>query len=105
RMTASTKVRELFIIERGMPRLTELDKEAVLKQLIANTDDAYGFPPFRHLAPAISIGGMNYLQLRNAERNILDGFLSHIRGRALASDTFGWAGEIPSLPPAGPPRG
>jgi glycosyltransferase involved in cell wall biosynthesis len=104
RMTASTKVSELFIIERGMPRLTELDHEALLKQLIANTDDAYGFPPFRHLAPAISVGGMNYLELRNAERNILDGFLSHIRGRALASDKFGWADEIPSLLRAGPPR-
>ncbi|MGN6792732.1 MAG: glycosyltransferase [Streptosporangiaceae bacterium] len=104
RMTASTKVSELFIIERGKPRLAELDHDAVLKQLIANTDDAYGFPPFRHLAPAISVGGMNYLELRDAERDILGSFLSHIRGRVLASDTFSWADEIPELLRAGMSR-
>ncbi len=101
RLTASTKVSELFIIERGKPKLVDLDHEAVLKQLIANTDDAYGFPPFRHLAPAISVGGRRYLELRNAERNILDGFLGHIRGRVLASDTFSWADDIPGLLPGG----
>ena len=97
RMSSSTRVRELFVIERGAPRLAGLDRDAALDQLLANTDDAYGFPPFRYLAPAITIGGQGYLQLRAREREILSGFLSQVRVRTLASDTFGWADEIPSL--------
>jgi hypothetical protein len=97
RLAGSTRVRELFVIERGSPVLAELDEEAALRQLITNTDDAYGFPPFRYLAPSISIDGQDYQQLRKAEREVLAGFLHHVRLRRLASDTFGWADEIPRL--------
>src|SRR6266567_1359727 len=104
RMTPTTKVSELFIIERGQPRLADLDHQSALDQLIANTDDAYGFPPFRHLAPAITIDGMDYQELRTAEREILASFLTHVRARTLASDTFSWADDIPLLlQPAGSP--
>jgi glycosyltransferase involved in cell wall biosynthesis len=96
-MTDTTRVRELFIIERGPPRLADLDKRDALTQLLTNTDDAYGFPPFRYLAPAISIGSRDYHELRAAERNILAGFLANVRVRTLASDSFGWADEIPGL--------
>lgn len=97
RMTSATRVRELFIIERGTPRLVDLDRKSALNQLIVNTDDAYGFPPFRYLAPAITIGGLSYQQLRTAEREILASFLSNVRVRALASNTFSWADEISRL--------
>jgi hypothetical protein len=96
-MTSSTRVRELFIIERGASRLADLDRASALNQLLANTDDAYGFPPFRYLAPAIRIGGQDYHQLRQSEREILAGFLANVRLRTLASDTFSWADEIPRL--------
>jgi glycosyltransferase involved in cell wall biosynthesis len=78
-MTPSTKVSELFIIERGSSKLADLDHESALHQLLVNTDDAYGFPPFKHLAPAITIGGRDYHDLRDAERKILNEFLSHVR--------------------------
>jgi dolichol-phosphate mannosyltransferase len=97
RMASATQVRELFIIERGAPRLADLDRKSALHQLIVNTDDAYGFPPFRYLAPAITIGGLSYQQLRSAEREILAGFLSNVRVRTLASNTFSWADDIARL--------
>jgi hypothetical protein len=96
-MTSSTRVSELFIIERGSPRMAEMAKEEALVQLLANTEDAYGFPPYRYLAPAISIGARDYRELRAAEREILAGFLGNVRVRTLASDTFSWADEIPHL--------
>jgi glycosyltransferase involved in cell wall biosynthesis len=92
-----TKVRELFIIERGTPRLARVDKQDALAQLLTNTDDAYGFPPFRYLAPAINIGSRDYHQLRELEREILSDFLDNIRVRALGSNNFSWADEIPGL--------
>ncbi|MFG2057486.1 glycosyltransferase [Micromonospora sp. NPDC048930] len=97
RIGTSTRVEELFIIERGTPRLSELGKDETLERMIQNTDDAYGFPPFRYLAPAITIDGHGYAELRQREREILAGFLSHVRSRVLASDRFGWADEIPDL--------
>jgi dolichol-phosphate mannosyltransferase len=92
-----TNVEELFIIERGAPLIADLTFEDAVERMITNTDDAYGFPPFRYLAPAITVGGLGYTELRATEREILEGFLSNIRTRSIASDCFGWADEIPKL--------
>jgi hypothetical protein len=97
RLGSSTRVQELFIIERGTPGIRDLDHESTLQRMIENTDDAYGFPPFRYLAPAVTIDGKGYPQLRAMEREILDSFLANVRTRVVASDTFGWADEIPRL--------
>jgi hypothetical protein len=96
-ITSSAKVEQLFIIERGAPGVRGLDHEATLARLIENTDDAYGFPPFKYLAPSITIGGLGYQQLREREREILASFLSRVTTRVVASDSFGWADEIPKL--------
>jgi dolichol-phosphate mannosyltransferase len=97
----TVRVEELFVIERGTPRLAELDRADALEQMLTNTDDAYEFPPFRYLAPSICIGGQGYQALRAREREILASFLGHVRSRVLASDSFGWADEIPGLVGAG----
>jgi dolichol-phosphate mannosyltransferase len=97
RMGSATRVEELFIIERGAPRVADLDRASTLERMIVNTDDAYGFPPFKYLAPSVTIGGQGYQQLRQREREILASFLSNVRTRVVASDSFGWADEIPRL--------
>jgi len=97
RLGSAIRVEELFIIERGAPRLEELDRVATVDRMIANTDDAYGFPPFRYLAPSINLDGQGYQQLRVREREILAGFLANTRTRVVASDTFGWAADIAKL--------
>jgi dolichol-phosphate mannosyltransferase len=65
--------------------------------MIENTDDAYGFPPFRSFAPAISIDGDDYGRLRERERDLLASFLAGVRVRRLTRDDFSWADEIPTL--------
>ncbi|MFF4014323.1 glycosyltransferase [Streptomyces sp. NPDC001843] len=97
RMGSTTRVEELFVIERGTPGLRDLDQGEALERMLVNTEDAYGFPPYRYFAPAITIGGLTYPQLKALEREILGGFLSGVRTRVLASDRFGWADEIPRL--------
>ncbi|MFC1431436.1 glycosyltransferase [Streptacidiphilus sp. N1-3] len=115
RLGSSTQVEELFVIRRGAPGLAEVGHADAVEQMLANTEDAYGFPPYRYLAPAITIDGLDHDRLKAREREILEGFLSGVRVRALASDCFGWADEIPRLlheergttgradPPAGAP--
>ncbi|MBY8870447.1 glycosyltransferase [Micromonospora sp. PLK6-60] len=97
RIARTAEVAELFIIERGAPALSELAGGETVERMIRNTDDAYGFPPFRYLAPSLVVDGIGYHELRAREREVLTGFLSRVRSRVLASDTFGWADEIPRL--------
>jgi dolichol-phosphate mannosyltransferase len=97
RYLASTRVRELFVIARGAPGLEVVGHEAAVDLMIENTDDAYGFPPFRSFAPAISINGEDYVQLRQRERALLASFLAGVRVRRLTRHDFSWADVIPRL--------
>jgi dolichol-phosphate mannosyltransferase len=93
----STRVRELFVIERGPAAMEELDHDRAIDIMLENTDDAYGFPPFRYFAPAIAIGGEDYVRLRERERELVAKFLADVRVRRLARDDFSWADAIPEL--------
>ncbi len=97
RFARSTSVRELFVIERGPAALEELDLEQATEIMLHNTDDAYGFPPFRYFAPAITVDGRDYRALRQHEAELLARFLSSVRARRLVRDDFSWADEIPRL--------
>ncbi len=95
--TSSVRVEDLFIIERNEFAVTELESSTLLDELIANTDDAYGFPPFRYFAPALVVDGIGYEELRAKERNILASALTRVRARRLATPDFSWADHIPAL--------
>ena len=92
-----TLVEDLFVIERGPAGLADLPFDDALETLVANTDDAYGFPPFRQMAPSIVIGEDDYEELRRKEKAIMAEALSHIRARSLSCNDFTWADRIPEL--------
>jgi dolichol-phosphate mannosyltransferase len=93
----NTHVENLFVIERGEPQLRDVGFEETIETLLENTDDAYGFPPFRQMAPSIVIGNDDYAELRRRERLLLIQAMSAIRVRRLASNTFSWADDIASV--------
>ncbi len=93
----SVKVEDLFIIERREHEMSMLDPASLLDELIDNTDDAYGFPPYRYFAPALVVDGMGYEELRAEERRILASALVGVRARRLATPDFTWADRIPEL--------
>ena len=96
--TDSVKVHELFIIQRSAPVLENLGIEEVVTELLENTDDAYGFPPFAAFAPTIVVEGLGWDELRAREEEILRAALSSgVRTRRLGSDNFDWADRIPAL--------
>jgi hypothetical protein len=72
-----------------------MDRSQAMRTLLANTEDAYQFPPFRQLAPSVVIGGEDHAELRRKERAVLDAALEHIRCRWISTPDFSWADEIP----------
>jgi hypothetical protein len=97
RTKPSTTVRDLFLIERGEERLNPVSTEQAVDELMVNTADAYGFPPFQYLAPALVLGDGDYAELQRRERAVLTSAMSRIGIRRLASDSFSWADTIPAL--------
>jgi putative flippase GtrA len=97
RTTASTKVRDLFLIERGEEARSEVTAAQAVDELMVNTADAYGFPPFQYLAPVLVLGDGDYAELQRRERAVLTSAISHVQTRRLGSNTFSWADTIPTL--------
>ena len=93
----NTVARDLFVIERGEPGVTDIEFTEGIDTLVANTDDAYGFPPFKQMAPSIAIGAADYAQLRRTERSLLEAAMRNVRMRRLGSNTFSWAEDIAEL--------
>lgn len=96
--TSSVQVRDLFIIQRSEPILEDLELDEAVPELLENTDDAYGFPPFATFAPTLVMDGMGWDELRAREKAILrEALSSGVRVRRLGSNSFNWADRIPQL--------
>jgi dolichol-phosphate mannosyltransferase len=84
-------IRHVFLIERGSPALVAPVHQAdALTELLANTEDAYGFPPYAQLAPRLVIEGEGYDDLRLKERAILSSALRSAEVTRLRVDDFSW---------------
>ncbi len=87
----------VFLMERGEPMREELTVSAAIGQLIENTDDAYGFPPFSTFAPHLRIGDADYPELRRQEHELLERALQAARIWRLRVVGHEWAELLPSL--------
>jgi dolichol-phosphate mannosyltransferase len=96
-------VDRIFVICRGPEAEEPLSHEEAMIILLANTEDAYGFPPFSIMERAITLRSRNLRkgkkqtisELRSLERGILENFLHNISVTRLTSPNFGWADVIP----------
>ena len=97
------KVDRIFIIGRGDTLEEPLSHDEAMSTLLANTEDAYSFPPFSIMERAITLRKkdlhkgkkQDIVKLRMRERSILDGFLGTTPVTRLVSPNFGWADVIP----------
>jgi dolichol-phosphate mannosyltransferase len=89
-----TSVSDIYIIERGEPHRSAVNQSQAVIELLENTEDAYGFPPYRYLAPMFTVGGTSYDELRQRERLILISAMESIEITRLGSDNFTWAQDI-----------
>ena len=96
-LTRCAAVDHLFIIERGHSETTPITPDEIVDELIDNTNDAYGFPPFASFAPSIAIGEAGYQELCRQEREILRRAVTGVPAMRLGSESFSWAESIPRL--------
>jgi dolichol-phosphate mannosyltransferase len=93
-LISSTTIDQLYIIERGAPHHSMVSQSQAIVELLENTEDAYGFPPYRYLAEALQVGGLSYDELRERERLILVSAMESVQIHRLGSDDFTWAEQI-----------
>lgn len=87
----------VFLMERGPSARSVVTLDDAVGQLIANTDDAYGFPPFATFAPHIRILGDDYAALRSKEEALLRRALASAQLWQVSVPGHEWAEVLPSL--------
>jgi len=92
-------IRHVFLIERGSPSLVAaVGRDDALMELLANTEDAYGFPPYAQLAPQLVFEGEGYDDLRLREKAILAHALQTAEVTRLRVNDFSWPEMIRARP-------
>ena len=92
----SARFSGLFVIVRGDHNSTApMSQDDALETLLANTDDAYGFPPYTTLEEFMLASSGE--DLRAIERHIIGAAIAGSPARMLVSTTLDWAERIPSL--------
>ncbi|MEY2581858.1 MAG: hypothetical protein QOE09_1707 [Ilumatobacteraceae bacterium] len=85
--------RGMFVIQRGGTGEQVMDGGDALRTLLANCDDAFGFPPYSSLERLLLAASAD--DLRSKEREIIAAALSKLPVVAMKSDSLDWAERIP----------
>ncbi len=96
-IATESPIANVFLMERGEPLQERVPLEAAIDQLIENTDDAYGFPPFAALAPHFVIDGADYPALRARERELLTTAMKNASIWRLRVRGHEWGELLPKL--------
>jgi dolichol-phosphate mannosyltransferase len=92
---------QFVVIERGSDHETRLSHEEAVDILVANSEDAYGFPPYPSLEHFLHSG--NGRDLRIAERQILERALARVPALVLSSETMNWWQRVAAVAGLGEP--
>jgi 4-amino-4-deoxy-L-arabinose transferase-like glycosyltransferase/putative flippase GtrA len=103
-ITDEAPIDNIFLMERGEPIEERVSLKDAVDQLIDNTDDAYGFPPFATLAPNLVINGADYQALRDRERELLTAALRRVKVWRLRVRGHEWGELLPRLIAENAPR-
>ena len=93
--TAEAKLAGMVVIQRDGDGAEVLDAQEALETLMANSADAFGFPPYSYIEGFLNNG--NGRDLRVAERDIVAGALNGVRTTLLRSRTMDWWRGLPPV--------
>jgi hypothetical protein len=85
----------LFIIEKGVEADTHLDEQEAIDILLANCEDAYGFPPYHDIKEFLYIS--NGVDLRPVEKSIIRSAMHNIPATLIRSNSLEWWRRIPAF--------
>ena len=91
------RITHAVLMERGEPVRERVSLEDGVQELIANTDDAYGFPPFATFAPHIRIGTDDYAALRVKEEALIRRALAQVALFRIRVTGHEWAQILPAM--------
>lgn len=95
RYADSGRLGHIVIIERGPDGEVEVKETEKSDILIANADDAYGFPPYPVLADVLS--SWNGKDLHHRELAIVTSAVRDLPAHRLASTSYDWYARFPKL--------
>ncbi len=91
----SAKLRQIVVIERGEDFTSKMSEADKLKTLIANAEDAYGFPPYPVIAHQLTRWGDQDLQ--QVEQKIVMSAVENIPATRMGSSCYDWYARLPNL--------
>ncbi len=95
RLASEARLDSFVVIERDGLGVRELTHEEAVSVLVANSDDAYNFPPYPAIEHFLHSG--NGRNLRRLERQIVDDALAGVPALLVRSETMDWWRRIPEL--------
>jgi dolichol-phosphate mannosyltransferase len=94
-MTPEAKLAGMIVIQRGGGGDVGLTRSEALDILLANCEDAYGFPPYGEIEHFLH--SRNGTRLRAAERETIERALGEVPAVLLKSETMDWHGRVAAL--------
>lgn len=95
RLAREARLAGLIVIERGGDGDLSLADQEGLEILLANCEDAYGFPPYEAIRSVLH--NTNAVDLRAVERGIIEQALHGLPATLLRSSKMDWSYRIPAL--------
>jgi dolichol-phosphate mannosyltransferase len=95
RIAKPAPLRGVIVIHRNADAFEWLDEKDATDIVLANTEDAYGFPPYHAIEDFLLRAFPG--KLRASERRTLVGALEDVPAAMLGSTTYSWAADIPGL--------
>jgi putative flippase GtrA len=89
------QLHQIVLIERGEDFEVSLDPERKVPMLISNADDAYGFPPYRDIAPMLSQWRGQDMHI--VEQAIVAAAVDGLPATHIGSSCFDWYKRLPLL--------
>ncbi len=95
RITQRAQLAHIAVIERGPEYERGIGEQEKLRILVANAEDAYGFPPYPMLAHELS--SWEGEDLHHVEREIVEAAIRELPAVHLRSSHFNWHQRLPGL--------
>jgi glycosyltransferase involved in cell wall biosynthesis len=95
KLTQCANLTGMFIIERGADEILPIPNSEAMEVLLANCEDAYGFPPYDDVKEFLYC--YDDLDLHEVEQSIIRKAMDKLPARVIRSNSLDWWSQIPTF--------